>query len=269
MGKLYIIGLGIYPTYITYEGIEVLKKVDVAFLENYTSPIPNWTIEFLKNLSGKNIRILTREDIENRNAEPLIKELDSGKNVAFIVPGDPFIATTHNYIRILAKLKGHEVKIIHGVSIISAAISLCGLSPYKFGPVATITYPRQGIYSNRPYEITMDNLSRGLHTLLLLDISDTGNYMTISEAIEILEKLEELNEGNVFTKDRVLIGIARVGYPDCKIHVDYLENLKGYNFGEPPHVIIVPAKLHFIEFDVLTKYYNVPEELLKKLVDKI
>ena len=203
-----------------------MKKVDVIYLETYTSCVPPWTIEFLSKLCGKDVKLITRQQLENENAKVIIKDLDEGKNVAFIVPGDPFIATTHNYVRVLAKIKGHEVHVVHGVSIISSVISLLGLSPYRVGPIATVTYPRCGVYSRRPYDIVKDNLNRNLHTILLLDISDEGGFMTIPEAVEILLKLEEMFGEGVFTKDRIVIGVARVGFPNYLVRCDRLEKLK-------------------------------------------
>ena len=263
---LYIVGLGVYPTYISVKALHILKKkVDVIFLERYTSPIPNKLIKLLEKLIGKKIFEVTRYDLEDQSGKKIFDELEKGRNVALLVPGDPMIATTHITLRILALSRGFNVEVIHGVSIISAAISLSGLSPYRFGPIATITYPRLGVYSMRPYDIVKDNLSRDLHTLLLLDVSDSGKFMTINEAIEILEKLEEMRGEGIFTKDRVIMGLARVGYPNYVVKVGTLEKLKHEDFGETPHVIIVLARVNAIEYEVLSKVYKVDSETLSKV----
>ncbi len=268
MGKLYLIGLGVYPTYLTLQGLEVLKKCEFIFLEDYTSPIPSWCLEYIKNISGKNVVKVCRKDLEDDEGRVIFEKLEKGCNVALLVPGDPAIATTHNVLRIEACKRGHEVVVIHGVSILSSVISLVGLSPYRFGPVVTITYPRMNVYSLRPYEVVKDNLERNLHTLLLLDVSDDGKFMTINEALKILRVLEEKVKGKIFTEDRIIIGIARVGFPDTKVHVDTLTNLENYDFGEPPHVMIIPAKLHFIEYEVLIHVHKCNDELLKELLMK-
>lgn len=263
---LYFIGLGIYPTYIPLKAILILKKkVDVVFLEKYTSPIPIKYIKVIERIIGKKVIEVSRYDLEDLSGRKIMEELEKGKNVALLVPGDPMIATTHVALRILALSKGFNVEIIHGVSIVSAAISLSGLSPYRFGPIATITYPRLGVYSMRPYDIVKDNLSRNLHTLLLLDISDNGKFMTINEAIEIMLKLEDMRREKVFNDERVVLGLARVGYPNYTIKIGTLKKLKNEDFGDPPHVIIVLAKVNAIEYDVLTRVYRIDSETLSKI----
>lgn len=261
---LYIIGLGIHPTYISYKALIILrKKVDSVFIEKYTSPIPKNTINFLKKLIRKDIVELCRRDLEDLSGKKIFEELEKGKNVALIVPGDPMIATTHVVIKNIAVEKGFNVKVIHGVSIISAIISLLGLSPYRFGPIATITYPRMNVYSMRPYDIVKDNLERNLHTILLLDILENGKFMTIPEAIEILEKLEEIRKENIFTSNRIAIGIARVGYNNCKVEINFLSKLKHVNFGKPPHTIVIPAKLNVIEYESLIKNFKIDSSVIK------
>lgn len=87
--------------------------------------------------------------MENKSGEVIMRKLENGRNAALLVIGDPMIATTHAAIAVIARRRGFNVKIINSVSIVCAVLSQLGLSPYKLGPVATITYPRMGVLSMR------------------------------------------------------------------------------------------------------------------------
>ncbi|NPA69210.1 MAG: diphthine synthase [Crenarchaeota archaeon] len=268
MPKLYIIGLGVYPDYLSLRGIEVLRKVSKIFVELYTSPIPYDTLKnilekYVKDIHEK-LEILTRKDIEDEDCRKIIRELEKGEDVALLVPGDPMFATTHSIVRIIVKKRGFESEVIHGVSILNAVISLLGLSPYRFGPVATIVYPRLNVLPERAYDVTLENLKRSLHTLLLLDIRDDGGFMTASEAIEILRVLEGKRREGVFIDDRVIIVLERVGFPDQKVHILTLGEAREISYGEPPHSIVVPGRLNPVEQDLLHVEFGADYEILQK-----
>ncbi len=268
MAKLYIIGTGLYPDYISLRGLNVLKRVSKIFVETYTSHI---SLEVLKDVVTRYVgniefEILTRKDIEDDNCRKIIECLDKGQDVALLVPGDPMIATTHGYIRVLVRRRGHDVELIHGVSIVSAVVSLLGLSPYRFGPVCTVTYPRLGVYSHRPYDVTKQNLERDLHTLLLLDIKDEGGYMTIQEAVEILRELENIRKEGVFSDDRIVLAVARAGYPDWKVAIFRIRDSDKYDLGPPPHSIVIPARLAEYEAEVLIHDLGLDSSLVRELL---
>ncbi len=269
MATLYIIGLGIHPELITLRAVEIVRRVRFVFYETYTSPISRESIvEMLRslcNVDSKSIIELTRRDIEDESCRKIIEVLDSGNDAALLVPGDPMIATTHSAVRVIVGKRGHRVEIVFGVSILCAAISATGLSSYRFGPVSTVTYPRMGVLSERPYEVTRDNLSRNLHTLLLLDIHDSGRYMTIPEAAKILLELEDRRREGVFNENRPIICIARLGSPTSHISVTRLKDALRMDLGEPPHTIIVPARLTPVEAEILRTEFNAPEDILREL----
>ncbi|WP_243678634.1 SAM-dependent methyltransferase [Vulcanisaeta distributa] len=153
MGKetptLYIVGLGLSPGNITAEALEIIRSVDDVFLETYTSK--GGPAEFINRLRSirSDFTQVSREDLENKSGEVIMRKLENGRNAALLVIGDPMIATTHAAIAVIARRRGFNVKIINSVSIVCAVLSQLGLSPYKLGPVATITYPRMGVLSMR------------------------------------------------------------------------------------------------------------------------
>ena len=93
-------------------------------------------------LCGKKVHVVSRRELEEENGAVILEAAKRGKAV-FLVPGDPFIATTHVTLRIDAEKQGIKTRIIHGASIISAIISLSGLHNYKFGKTVTVPFPRK------------------------------------------------------------------------------------------------------------------------------
>ena len=62
------------------------------------------------------------------------------EDVAFLVVGDPFGATTHSDLQLRAHQRGVPVRVIHNASVLTA-IGSCGLQLYRFGETVR---PRRG-----------------------------------------------------------------------------------------------------------------------------
>ncbi|MEM3054824.1 MAG: diphthine synthase, partial [Candidatus Bathyarchaeia archaeon] len=168
LGELVFVGLGLHDENgISLKGLEEVKSAESIFVELYTSLLPGFSIERFEAMSGKRLRIVSRKELEDENGEVILKEAERGKAV-LLVPGDPLIATTHVALRLEAEKRGIATRVVHGASIISAVMGLSGLHNYKFGKSVTIPFPEN--FSETPYEVVMENLSLGLHTLCLLDI---------------------------------------------------------------------------------------------------
>lgn len=250
-GKLYIIGIGLTPDYLTIKALKILGRVKKVFLDSYTSLLVGDGVK-LKEVLGSSYEMLSRRDLEDLNAEKLFKALSEG-DVALLSPGDPLIATTHVNIIIEAWRRGYDVEIVPGVSIVSASVSFTGLMIYKLGKIATVTYPKDGIIYEYPYDVVKENSLRNLHTLLLLEVDiDKNIYMSVNEAIQILLGIESLRREGIITPDRLAIGISRLGGEDMRVCPDSLGNLMNMDLGKPPHSLIITApKLHFIEEEAL------------------
>jgi len=257
---LVFIGLGLHGEGMSLAGLREAQGADVIYVELYTSVVPNFNIKELEQKIGKPIKIVTREKVEQLPHE--ILESARRSKVAFLVPGDPMVATTHIDLRLRAAKAGIQTKIVHAASIASAAAGLAGLQSYKFGRSATVPFPDNP--SQTPYEVLAENRARGLHTLLLLDIrADEGKVMTANEAIEIMLKLEGKLKKKVFTPNILAVVVARAGSDDATIKADKAVKLGKLNFGPPPHVLIVPGKLHFMEAQALRVFAGAPEDVVK------
>lgn len=260
---LYFIGLGLYDEKdISLKGIEALKKVDEVFAEFYTANLFGTTLSALEDIIGKEIKVLTREEVEEFNI-PL--KIALRKDVGFLVAGDPLIATTHAEMIIEAKKINIETTVIHSSSILSAAPGLAGLQAYKFGKVTTIPFPEENYFPHSPYLAIKANMELNAHTLVLLDIrAHEDRYMTANEGLEYLLKVEEDRNENVVNKDSLAVVIARAGSDKPIVRADKVRRLIKESFGGPLHCLIIPGKMHFMEAEYLVKICGAPEEFLEE-----
>lgn len=249
---LYLIGLGLHNQEdITLKGLNAIKQCDIIYLENYTSLL-QCTIKDLEELYQKPITLADRTQAEQLDHQIITQA--KTQNVAFLVIGDALSATTHIDLINLAIQRNVPYKIIHNASIFTA-ISQTGLQPYKFGKTTSIPFLDGHPNLETPYHIIKQNQSIGAHTLCLLDIRTHENrFMTITQAIEVLQDIERRLKENLITKDTSAIGCARLGCPDSIIKSGTIEQLKTLNFGPPPHALIIPSKLHFMEQEMLERH---------------
>jgi diphthine synthase len=258
--NLIFVGLGLNDeTGISIRGLEEARSADSIFLELYTNLLPDFSLQRFEALVKKEVTVLSRHNLEDENGEAVLNAAERGK-VVFIVPGDPFVATTHVALRIEAENRGIKTHIIHGASAMSAVIGLSGLHNYKFGKTVTVPFPENS--SETPYNVIAQNKALGLHTLCLLDLkADEGRFLSINESIKLLLTVEEKKTRGIFTPETLVVGVARVGSPAPALKADAAGKLIFYDFGGPPQSLIVPGELHFMEAEALTRFAGAPEKL--------
>jgi diphthine synthase len=253
------VGLGLNDEKgITVKGLDETKSADTVFMETYTSRMPDFSMQRFEGMCGKKIQLITRHDLEEDSGKVILQAAKTGKAV-FLVPGDPFIATTHVTLRIDAEKQGVPTRIVHGISIMSAIVSLSGLHNYKFGKTVTIPFPEN--FSETPYNVIAQNKKLGLHTLCLLDLKQAENkYLSIKEAVQLLYQVEMKKKQDIITADTVAVGVARAGSDKPALKADFIKNLAAFDFGEPPFSLIIPGDLHFMEIDALIAFAGAPQE---------
>jgi len=79
-------------------------------------------------------------------------------------------------------------------------------------------------------------------------------YMTIPIALKQLLEMEREVGENVITPDTMIVGIARLGAENREIKYGELKSMLNHNFGSPPHTLILPGNLHFIEKEALLRF---------------
>ena len=159
MNELVFIGLGLNDEKgISVKGLEETKTADTVFMETYTSRMPDFNLQQFEELCDRKVQLVGRRELEEENGNQILQAEKAGKTV-FLVPGDPFIATTHVTLRIDAEKQGIKTRIVHGTSIISAIISLSGLHNYKFGKTVTVPFPEN--FTETPYNVISQNKTFG------------------------------------------------------------------------------------------------------------
>jgi len=247
---LWLIGTGLCDAQdLTVRARSIIENADTVYLEGYTSLL-RCSIPEYEEAIGRPITVLTRTDVES-GIERVLQEAKQG-DVAFLVIGDPFGATTHTDLYVRARNAGVDVRVIHNVSVLSA-IGATGLELYRFGHTVSIPYWQAGFEPTSFLARIAENHARGLHTLCLLDIkADEGRFMTVREGIEHLRRAQEREKSNLLTPDSLIVGVARLGWPDQCIVAGPLGDIEKTDFGASPHAIVIPGKLHEIEREMLT-----------------
>lgn len=245
---LYLIGIGLAePEDVSVKGLQIAKKCAKTYLESYTSKL-SCSHEELEKIYGKKIILANRAFVED--AKQLLDEAKK-QDVALLVIGDPFCATTHWDIMQRAKELGIKTEVVHNASIINA-IGATGLQVYKFGKTTSMPFPTEKFEPETAYDIIKENKSIEAHTLILLDLRPEENkYLSVNEAIEILRKIERKRNEKVFLPNDLCVGVARLGFKDQKIISGTVKEVFDVDFGAAPHALIVPGKLHFVEEEAL------------------
>ena len=256
MPTVAFIGIGLNDAKgITIQGLEQARQADSVFAELYTNLMPNLNLRELEVLIGKKVAVLNRTQLEDEKGEPIVNAANRG-SVAFLVPGDPLIATTHISLRLELARKGLRTRIVHAPSIASAVCGATGLQSYKFGK--SITIPAGLTLPQSVLDTAWDNYRRGLHTLLLLDVGvEVGGQMSISHAARAISNADpKLGK-------RLIVGVARIGANDERVKAGRMKSLVDYDFGPAPHSLVLTGKLHFMEVEALKTFCGTTEQDLE------
>lgn len=257
MGILVFIGLGLHDEKdITVKGLEQARKCDVLFTESYTSRLRQGAIEELEKEIGKEMIVLSREEVEK--GEVILHEARE-RTVGFLVPGDAMSATTHVDLRIRAEKEGIPTRVVHGVSIVTAATGLLGLQSYKFGRTTTLPIRKKGYFPTSPYDVIRRNKEMGLHTLALLDLEETGETMTVKEAVSYLMELEEKKKEGVIKKNALICALGDVGSDNPEVVCDTVGKMVGREMRSRIFCLVIPADLHFMEKEALQVLADAPK----------
>ncbi|XP_054747441.1 diphthine methyl ester synthase [Anastrepha obliqua] len=268
----YLIGLGLGdPTDITVKGLEIVKACARVYLEIYTS-ILGCPQEELETFYGRPL-LLADRDLVEQGADQILRGA-AEEDIALLVVGDPFGATTHTDLILRAKEKRIPCKVVHNASILNA-IGCCGLQLYKFGETVSIPYWDETWKPDSFYDKIKLNRLHNMHTLCLLDIKvkeptpeslmrrrkeyQPPRFMTVAEAAQqlmaIVEKKDALERNTILNEFSLCVGLARVGQDSQRIIVGTLRELSQTDLGDPLHSLVIPAKeMHPLEVEFLQQY---------------
>ncbi|KAF2898688.1 hypothetical protein ILUMI_07489 [Ignelater luminosus] len=272
----YLIGLGLGDSKdVTVKGLEIIKKCSRVYLESYTS-ILSCGLEKLEEFYGRKLIVADRDLVE-QGADDILEGAND-EDVALLVVGDPFGATTHTDLILRAKEKNITYQVVHNASILNA-VGCCGLQLYSFGETVSIPYWTEDWKPDSFYDKILSNYNRNLHTLCLLDIKVKEptlesltrkkkeylppRFMSVSEAssqlVDIINKRGFQTESQELTGESLCIGMARVGSETQAITACSLKSMVHIDLGKPLHSLIIPApSLHPLESEYLEQF-RVPQ----------
>jgi diphthine synthase len=261
---LYLIGLGLsHPTDITVRGLEIVRKCKRVYLEAYTSILMAADQGELERFYEREVILADRELVESGSDQILEGAQEDGIDIAFLVVGDPFGATTHTDLVIRARDLGIKTETIHNASVMNA-VGACGIQLYNFGQTVSLVFFTDTWKPDSFYDKIMENRRIGLHTLLLLDIKvkeqsienimrgnsifEPPRYMSIETAAEQLLEIEETRQEGAYGPDTPCIAVSRLGGPTQKFFAATMSDLINYDSGEPLHsLIILGNRVHELE----------------------
>jgi diphthine synthase len=254
---LTFVGLGLHDERsITVAGRDAVRDADRVFAECYTSLLAGATVAGLEAYHDTEIEVRDRAGVE-QDPGPILDAAESGDAV-FLTAGDPMVSTTHVDLRLRAHDRGIETRVVHGQTAESAASGLTGLQNYRFGKATTLPFEYAHGADGVPgsvVETIEGNRSRGLHTLVYLDIkAERDDYMTGDHAASLLAEH--------WDPDALGVVVARAGSPDPLVAADRLSTLADRDFGDPLHLLVVPGDLHPMEADALRQLAGAPPELV-------
>lgn len=245
---LTFVGLGLYDHRdVSVKGLDCIRNADRVYLEQYTSRLMGATVAGMAAYYGKEVHLLTREEVESHPHDLLSHAV--GEDVVILAAGDPMVSTTHIDLRMRAAAAGIETRIIHGASIQAAVSGLCGLQNYRFGKSCSLPFPSGNWFPTTPIDVIAANLSLDLHTLVYLDIQDE-RYMSVHQAIDLLEKMGEKTGCRI----PLYIGIARAGSDEPVVAAGTGDHLRKVDFGPPLHILAIPGSLHVMEREYLERF---------------
>ncbi|KAL3235246.1 Diphthine methyl ester synthase [Nakaseomyces bracarensis] len=266
---LYLIGLGLsYKSDITVRGLEAIRNCSRVYLEHYTSILMAASKEDLEEFYGKEVILADRELVESGSAE-ILRDADK-EDVAFLVVGDPFGATTHTDLVLRAKKDKIPVEVVHNASVMNA-VGSCGLQLYNFGQTISMVFFTENWRPDSWYDKVMENRKIGLHTLVLLDIKvkeqslenmargrliyEPPRYMSIAQCCQQLLEIEETRGTKAYTPDTPVVGISRLGSPTQSFKAGTIKELAEYDSGEPLHsLVILGRQCHDLELEYLLEF---------------
>ena len=270
---LYVIGLGLGDERdVTMNGLAAIQKCAKVYLEAYTS-ILGVNVDKLSTLYGKEVTVCDRNFVE-QGVDGLLDE-SATMDVAFLVVGDAFAATTHADLVLRAVERGVKVKNIYNASIMNA-VAGTGLSLYNFGQAVSICFFTSTWRPDSFYDRIKENRSFGSNTLCLLDIRvkepttralckgieeyEPPRFMTAATAARQMIEVEETRGEGVYGPETMCVAVARVGHDDEKICACTLKEMCGVDMGGPLHSLVLVGNTMDVENAMLAMYAAKPED---------
>lgn len=264
---LHFIGIGLRGIKgMARESFDVVASCSHVFIEQYTAVLPDGVDE-IRQVLGCEFVIATRDMVE-QDADRILDPAQQG-DVAFLVCGDIFAATTHTDLWLRARSKRIECRFYPHGSVLTA-VGVCGLELYKYGKTTSMVFFEDRWKPHTAYDVIALNKSVGLHTLVLADIkmaepslanlakgvsiNEPPRFMKVGQIIQQLLDIERERSQGIFSADTLCVGCARLGCDTQQVVSGSAKQLVDVDFGDPMHCLVVPGQLHFVEQQALEEW---------------
>jgi diphthine methyl ester synthase len=208
--------------------------------------------------------------VESQSDE-ILKDADT-KDIAFLVVGDPFSATTHTDLALRCRQNDPQIptRTLPNASILTA-VGATGLSLYNFGQTVSMVFFTESWRPSSFYDRIAENASLGLHTLVLLDIKvkepdlqalargkivyEQPRFMSVAQCASQMIEVEEERKQGICGKDALAVGVARLGSEEQQIVAGTLEELSNADLGRPLHsLVLCGKKMHEMEWEYAREF---------------
>ena len=226
---------------ITIEEESLIRGSNNIYLDGYTSFLPPSFEEDFRRHFKKNFTRLERKGIEGDG----IREIAGKEDLIIMVPGDPFVATTHRALINGIMEMGIEVDVIENSSIIPLLQYKSGLNFYRFGQVVSLPRTMDNFLPVSPLKKILMNMAGNLHTILLVDIWE-GRNMPLKESAKAFMDMS-LKENGGILEDQDMIVLSRLSWPEESVFTTNPMEMAGVKADLTPYSIIVPANIDHTE----------------------
>lgn len=277
------------PEDISVRALRAIRSCTRVYLDVYTSVIISY--EDMQRLMED---VLQRTDLIQCDRKAVEQEEEKiitdaiQHDVAFLVAGDVFCATTHTNLYLKAVQQNVSVVVMHNASIITA-VSCTGLEMYRFGRTVSIPIFTQTWRPSSFMDYYLENAKLNLHTLVLLQMStkeldmdlycrkglerysDPYYLLPNQAACQILSLVDEHPDtyGQV-SANSIVIVCCRVGTDTQMIESTTLGKCASQTdeyYGKPMYALVLPsptiAEQEFRMLELFTKDASVKNVLRK------
>jgi diphthine synthase len=88
-------------------------------------------------------------------------------------------------------------------------------------------------------------------------------YLSVNDALKTLLELEKQKKEKVVTSKTLVVGVAQAGSPNPTVKAGFIQEIIDFDFGAPPHTLIFPGELHFMEAEALVALADAPKHVME------
>lgn len=253
------------PEDISVRALRAVRSCARVYLDMYTSVIISY--EDMQRLMED---VLQRTDLIQCDRRAVEQEEDkiitdaAQHDVAFLVAGDVFCATTHSNLYLKAAQQKIPIVVMHNASIMTA-VSCTGLEMYRFGRTISIPIFTPTWRPSSFMDYYLENARLNLHTLVLLQMStkeldmdlyckkglerysDPYYLLPNQAARQMLSLVDEHPDtyGQI-TADTIVIVCCRVGTDTQMIESTTLGKCASQideHYGKPMYALVLPSPI--------------------------